>query len=49
MHTPLTDADTVPQLRTNLDTTTVDELIGALKAQPGYAGLLTVPDPTGRD
>jgi len=28
MHTPLTDADTAPQLRTDLDTTTFDELIG---------------------
>ena len=47
MHTRPIEADLAPEPRTDLDATVADQLLGALKAEPGYAGALTAPDPAG--
>jgi hypothetical protein len=44
MHTRLIEADTAREPRTEVDTTVAEQLLGALKHQPGYAGAFTVPD-----
>ena len=46
MHTRPIEANSTREPRTDLDTTVAEQL-AALKAEPGYAGALTVPDPAG--
>ena len=48
MHTRPIEADSTPEPRTDLDTTVAEQLLGALKAEPGYAGALTSPTPCRR-
>jgi len=45
MHTRPIEADSTREPRTDPDTTVAEQLLAALKAEPGYAGALTVPDP----
>jgi uncharacterized iron-regulated membrane protein len=43
MHTRLIEADTAAsEPRTEADTTVAEQLLGALKAEPGYAGALNL-------